>query len=91
MKYKKFNIQSCCGKTSIIYQIGKAISFELITFFETNGFKESKNFTKSGILYVQNSDLVITGAFGSDKLQVKCKKTNCDEILSNIENILTLA
>lgn len=90
MQFKRFNIQACCGKTSIIYQLNKSISADFISFFEGYGFGEMNNFTKAGILYLQGENFILTGAFGSDKLQVKCRKSNCEQYLSELENIFNI-
>lgn len=52
------------------------------------GFIEVAHFTKAGILYVDNQELILKGPFGSDRLQVQCKIANCDEKINDLEALL---
>lgn len=89
MKFEKFKIQACCGKKAIIYKLDRSITQELINKFASLGYKEHLNFTKAGIMYADNLEFILTGPIGSDKLQVKCKKSDCDQKLNNFEALLT--
>ena len=88
MKMERYSLQSCCGGTSLIFKIGQPITKELLSIFINMGFKEAAHFTKAGILYATNKDFILTGPFGSDKLQVKCKKADCDQKLNEFERLL---
>lgn len=88
MKIERFITQACCGKTSVSLKIDKPVSKDFLPLLVSNGFSESTNFTKSGILYVENNDIIATGAFGTDRIQVKCKKSDCQENLNNFESLL---
>lgn len=88
MKAEKFSIQACCGKKAIIFKIDGIINNNLLNQFIRLGFKEYSHFTKAGILYVDNEEFIVTGPMGTDKLQVKCRKSNCDEKLNNFDNLL---
>jgi hypothetical protein len=85
MDIEKFSIQSCCGKKSTIYKIDRPIDNNLLVELVGLGFTELKHFTAAGILYVDNSSFIITGPIGSNRLQVKCKRSNCDQILEDFE------
>lgn len=37
---------------------------------------------------MDNLELIITGPFGSNKLQVKCKKADCTQKLNDFEELL---
>ena len=92
MKYQKVSVQSCCGKKgkSLILKLEKTIDKILISQLVSNSYKEYEHFTKAGILYVDNLDLIVTGPIGSDKLQVKCKTgSNCDQKLNDFEALLS--
>lgn len=90
MKIERFTLQSCCGGKSIVFKIGQPLTKELLAIFvDSLGFKESTHFTKAGILYADNKDFIVTGPFGSDKLQVKCRKSNCDQKLNDFESLLS--
>lgn len=88
MKIEKFTVQACCGRTSLIYKIDKPIDKILLASFVSKGYIESAHFTKAGILYADNLDFIVTGPFGADKLQVKCKQANCDQKLNDFEDLL---
>ena len=41
---------------------------------------------KSGVLYVENDKMIITGSLSSNSLQLKCKgSNNCDNEMSSLE------
>lgn len=88
MNIEKFSIKGCCGKTSILLKIDSTISHQLLNSLKSEGYVESPVLTKSGILYVDNAEAILTGTFGSNSLQIKCKKDNCEEIVSKIEKLL---
>lgn len=88
MKLVKFTINICCGKTSTIYQTDQPITKKILDFLIESGFREFPHFTATGILYADNSDLIVTGPLGTDRLQVKCKKANCDQKLNDFEALL---
>ena len=64
MKVEKFSVTSCCGAKSTIFKIGAPIDTKLLQAFVNIGFKESAHFTAVGILYVDNSEFIITGPIG---------------------------
>jgi hypothetical protein len=88
MNIEKFSVQSCCGARSIIYKIDRSIDLNMINSFINIGFIEQQHFTKVGILYVDNDEFIITGPIGSNRLQIKCKKKDCDQKLNDFEPIL---
>jgi len=79
---------SKCGGKSLLLILGISISKDFLSLFQNNGFRELKHFTNAGILYVENDELIVHGPFGSNKLQVKCKKSECQEILNKLEELL---
>lgn len=89
MKVERIHFKSCCGGTSTIFKVNKSISNDLLQLLKNNGYIESPTFTKSGILYMDSTDLTITGAFNSNKLQLKCKNNNCEQVLNQLETLLT--
>lgn len=88
MKITRHTIQACCGKKSIIFKIDEPLSKNHLDKMVKLGFNEHPNFTMAGILYVDNMDFIVTGPFGSDKLQIKCKKDGCDQKLNDLEGLL---
>lgn len=88
MKVERILVQACCGRTNTIMKIDRPITAEFITALVAQGFHEAPNFTKAGILYADNLDFILTGALGQDRLHVKCKHSNCDGKLNELEGLL---
>lgn len=88
MQVERILVQACCGRTASVFKINRPITTELITTLVAQGFREAPNFTKAGILYVDNLDFILTGALGQDKLHVKCKHSDCDGKLNELEGLL---
>jgi Ni,Fe-hydrogenase I small subunit len=86
MNIKKFEVKSCCGKSSTLLKTDKPVSKDFLQKLISLGYTPSEMFLKSGILYVDSDELTLTGSIGSNNLQAKCKKENCNEILSRFEN-----
>jgi len=83
----KAHCKACQGAT--VFKLDAPLSKNLLPLFIDNGFTETTHFTKSGLLYIENNDLIATGAFGSDQITVKCKKTNCQDFINDFEDLLT--
>lgn len=88
MKIVRFAMQSCCGKPFVVFKTDQPITQDLLKSLVNLGFKGADHFLKAGILYVDNSDLIILSPFGSDRLQIKCKKVNCDQKIDDFEVLL---
>lgn len=88
MQIERHTVQACCGKTSLIFKTDRPIMPNDVQALVDLGFTESAHFTKAGILYVDNSDLIITGPIGSDRLQVKCKILDCTQKVNDFEVLL---
>ena len=88
MKTDRHIIQACCGRTAVILKTDRPLDNNLITFLVNFGFNEAKHFSNAGIIYLDNEDFILTGPIGSDRLQVKFKKTNDYEKLEELENKL---
>lgn len=88
MLVTRYTIQTCCGKASLIFKTNQFITKQHLDKLVSFGFKEHSHFTKAGILYVDNSEFIITGPIGSDRLQVKCKITDCNQKLNDLEMLL---
>lgn len=68
--------KACCGagggSTTLI--LDKPISRELLAVLVQDGTFMAVDYqTKAGILYVESKALVAQGAFGRNRLQVRCK------------------
>ena len=89
MKVEKFVVKACCGKTSTYFKINAPINKTILDSLVSSGFTESEHFTKAGLLYINSPYLVVTGSFGSNRLQVKCRTTNCSEKVDEFESLLS--
>jgi hypothetical protein len=78
-----------CGKPQTIYEVNFPININTLQFFIKNNFIEKKSYTKIGIMYVDNKELVLIGTIGSNKIEVKCKTSNCKELLNSFEDLLS--
>lgn len=85
MKIERITVRACCGKTALIFKTDQPVTKNHIESLKKMGFNESAHFTTAGLLYVDNSDFIITGPLGSDRLTVKCKHAECTEKLNNLE------
>ena len=90
MKIERLTLQSCCGGTSTIFKIDRALSKNFLNILINLGYSEAEHFTKAGILYATNQEFIVTGPFGTNKLQVKCRKSDCDKKLNDFESLLAL-
>lgn len=88
MKVERITIQACCGRKALIFKTDAPLVKEVLDKLIPLGFKEAAHFTKAGILYADNDALIISGPFGSDRLQVKCKVADCDQKLNEFETLL---
>jgi hypothetical protein len=88
MKVERFKIKICCGKQGVVFKTDQPVTKQVLNSLVKLGFKESEHFTKAGILYVDNPDLIITGPIGSDKLQIKCRIPDCEEKINKLEKLL---
>ena len=90
MKATRYNIKACCGKTNIIFKTDATITNNTLQSLVKLGFIESEHFTKAGILYVDNSDFIVTAPIGSNRLEVKCKKNDCNQKINEFEELFPL-
>lgn len=88
MKVEKFLIQACCNKKQIVFKLDRPLDKSLLDVLKSNGFTEAEHFTKAGMLYADNPDLIVSGPFGGDRINVKCKKPDCDQYLNSFEALL---
>lgn len=83
----KSNCKACQGK--IAFKLERPAPKDILSLLVANGFVEMAHFTKSGILYAESQDLIITGAFGQNMLQTSCKAKDCQKSLNELEALLT--
>lgn len=78
-----------CGGTSISFKLEKALTLDILPLLEDKKYRVKDNFTRSGILYVENDAIIITGAFNTTNLQTKCKKSDCSKYIDELEVLLS--
>lgn len=89
IKVERFLLQACCGGKSLVFKTDAPLTKEVQEKLVAAGFRAQEHFTKAGILYVDNDALIVSGPFGADRLQVKCKpKVDCDLKLNEFEELL---
>ena len=89
MKVEKFVVQACCNRKQIVFKLDRPIDQTLLEALKNNGFTEAAHFTKAGMLYADSPELIVTGPFGNNRLNAKCKKeAECDQILNDFEALL---
>lgn len=88
MKIERFVVQACCGKKMIVFKVDRPVDKSVLDVLKSNGFTEATHFTKAGMIYADNLDLIVSGPIGGDKLNVKCKKEDCEQILNDFEALL---
>jgi len=84
----KFNTKTCCNKTLITWKVDFKITIDLIKHLKST-FKEHEHFTKSGMLYMDNSNLIISSQLGSNSIQIRCKIKNCEGSMNDLESTLS--
>ena len=88
MQIERFLIEGCCNSTKIVFKLDRPITTSLLEALRANGFIENKPFTLAGMIYVENKDIIVSGSFGNNKLNAKCKKKQCDQMLNDFEQLL---
>lgn len=88
MNVTRFKIQACCGKTAIIFKTDQPLTKVHLAKLVSLGFIEATHLTKGGIIYAENSDFILSGPIGSDRLQCLSKKSGSDEKFNDIEELL---
>lgn len=93
MIFKKtiLGIGNCnCGKKEqLLLELSSPIFATHLQAFVNSPFVENKTYGKTGLFYVEDAHLIAIGPFGSNRLQVKCKTTNCGSSIANLESILS--
>ena len=88
MKVERIVIQACCNKKQIVLRIDKPLDQSITDVLKSNGFTINPAFTQAGMLYADNLDLIVTGPFGGNKINVRCLKKDCETILDIFEDLL---
>jgi len=84
---KRISSEACCGKKNIYIETDFPILKEYIDYFINNNYITNSSYIKSGFFYIENNGVIAICPFGSNKLQIKCKNSSCNEELDSIEKI----
>lgn len=88
MNVNRIPVKSCCGKTSIVFEIDQPITKELIGLLG-NSYKELQHFTRSGLMHLENSDIIMTGTIGQNRITIQSrKKGDVSVAINNLEDTL---
>jgi hypothetical protein len=99
MQIQRFQAQrdkdkpECCensGRSAHLI-LDRSVSKEMLAhILARGGFAEVEYQTKAGILYVESKVLVASGAFGRNRLQVRCKLGNArvEECKREVESFI---
>jgi hypothetical protein len=88
-KQNQIKAKCNCGKPQIIYEVNFPININTLQFFSKNNFIEKKSYTKIGIMYVENREMILIGTIGSNRIEIKCKVPKCNELLNSFEDLLS--
>lgn len=88
MELHKSKVEICCGKSNLIYQINDCVDESWIPFLEQNNFTILKPYLAAGILYAENKDVTVTATLGSNRINVKCRSSQCHEGTVGFEALL---
>ena len=88
MKVERIITPACCGNKQIVFKFDRPVLQDIVTFLRSNSFIESENFTKVGMLYMHNSDLIVSAPMGADRVMVRLLKKDSERILNDFEALL---
>jgi hypothetical protein len=92
IEIKRQTVNNGCSKCSkqeiILILVNNFLKLEYLQAFIDIGYRDNKNYTNSGIFYIEDNDLIAMGPIGSNRLQIKCKNSNCINGLDKFEMFL---
>lgn len=88
---KRRAIQSCCGKSSYLFQPDKPIQKAHVDIFEGAGYSAPSNFKNHGVFYVRGHNIIATSPFGTNRISVRCWGDDCERILDEFSILLEKA
>jgi hypothetical protein len=59
-----------------------------LQYLLNSGYTTSKSYQNSGILLVEDHDIIATGAIGGNKLRIQCKNNKCEEGIGKLEELI---
>ena len=91
MKVDRLVVPAFCNTCppSVSFKIDQPLNKDILPLLAKEGFVERPNFTKSNILYVESVSLIVSGMFGQNTIQTRCKIRDCQNFVNDFEQLLT--
>lgn len=77
-----------CTKPQIILETDFPMEVSDLPRFLAAGMHENPRYTKIGVFYVESTDIIAIVPFGGNKLQIKCKRPDCESHIAAFEELL---
>lgn len=75
----------CCSKKEIFLQLDFSLDIAYLAHFIALGYIGKQSYSNMGVSYLEGKDFTVIGPFGSTRLRVKCKNSNCLNSLEEFE------
>jgi hypothetical protein len=84
------NTSSCsqCNKGQLLLELNVPLNKSYLQLFIDSGFTENKSYTNLGLFYVESINFTAIAPFGSNRINIKCKVANCNNNITELEEIL---
>lgn len=79
---------SKCSKQQLLLETNFPIMKEHLEYFIKNNYKDIKSYSNSGIFYIEDANLIAIAPFGTNRIQIKCKNSNCSASLDILEDLI---
>ena len=70
--------KACCGSKNLTVIFDSSYSVSLAAFLQARKFYVMESMIKNGCLYTKMNHLIITGTFGSSKMDLRCQGQGCE-------------
>lgn len=78
-------VPACCGKTQTVLTLDRPIDVSVIQAMNDNGYQTLEHFAKAGMVYINHSEMIISGALGQNQLRIFCKQKDCQQATLKLE------
>ena len=80
--------EGCCTKKEIFVELTFSLDIKELSRLVSLGYREKQSYTNTGLFYIEDKDFIAIGPFGSNRLRIKCKNSNCLASLDKFEAII---
>lgn len=84
----KITTAACCGKTQTSLEINTPLLKEYLQLFIDANYIVNKSYLDAGIFCVEDAGLVAICPYGSNRIQIKCKNSECAASINILEAVL---